>query len=406
MKFKSVAEAFNYYRTHSIEQIERRAAQLKETIDTDPNADITSINIEIEGLKQAKENLQEQSQEQRSAWNPITGMNFAQPKPQGNVFESAEYRSAFYKTLLGQKLEDQEAQAYKRAMTIMDAERRADAFNTTTDSAAVLPTQTLNEVIGKARDMGGIIKEARAFNVPTRLTVPIGTPATKAAWHTQGAPVETEKLTTAAVTFANHELIKILSMSAAVKRMSIDAFESYLVDELTNSVLEAIAEALVNGEGSTKGEGMGVLEGVTWTANTNLVEYTTAPDYTDFAKMLGLLKRGYGRNAKFAMNNATLYNQVYTLTDENGRPLFVPDPRNDEIGRILGKDVVIDDYLEDGVILLGNWQYVGWNLAEGILLEASRESSFKSGLVDFRALAIADTQVLVPEAFVQLAEGA
>jgi HK97 family phage major capsid protein len=151
---------------------------------------------------------------------------------------------------------------------------------------------------------------------------------------------------------------------------------------------------------------MGVLEGVTWTANTNLVEYTTAPDYTDFAAMLGLLKRGYGRNAKFAMNNATLYNQVYTLTDENGRPLFVPDPRNDEIGRILGKDVVIDDYLEDGVILLGNWQYLGWNLAEGILLEASRESSFKSGLVDFRALAIADTQVLVPEAFVQLAEGA
>jgi HK97 family phage major capsid protein len=176
------------------------------------------------------------------------------------------------------------------------------------------------------------------------------------------------------------------------------------VEELATCVLEQIAYELVNGQGSEEGEGMGVLEGVTWTANTNLVEYTTAPDYTDFAKMLGLLKRGYGRNAKFAMNNSTLYNQVYTLTDENGRPLFVPDPRNDEIGRILGKDVVIDDYLEDGVILLGNWQYVGWNLANGIMIEVSRESSFKSGLIDYRALAIADTQVLVAEAFAKLSE--
>ena len=402
MRFKTVQEAFNFYRHFSVEDLEKRAAAIIDEVNSNPEANIEALNIELEALEQVTQNWEDKTAEKRSQFNPITGMNFAQPKPQGNVFESAEYRSAFYKTLLGQKLEDQEAQAYKRAMTIMDAERRADAFNTTTDSAAVLPTQTLNEVIGKARDMGGIIKEARAFNVPSRLAVPIGTPATKAAWHTQGAPVATEKLTTAAVTFANHELIKILSMSAAVKRMSIDAFEAYLVDELTNSVLEAIAEALVNGEGATKGEGMGVLEGVTWTANTNLVEYTTAPDYTDFAAMLGLLKRGYGRNAKFAMNNATLYNDVYTLTDENGRPLFVPDPRNDEIGRILGKDVVIDDYLEDGVILLGNWQYLGWNLAEGVLLEASRESSFKSGLVDFRALAIADTQVLVPEAFIKL----
>jgi hypothetical protein len=56
-------------------------------------------------------------------------------------------------------------------------------------------------------------------------------------------------------------------------------------------------------------------------------------------------------------------------------------------------------------VLLGDWKYMGWNLANGIMIEVSRESSFKSGLIDFRALAIADTQVLVPEAFVQLAEG-
>lgn len=405
MKFTSVAEAFNHYKNHSLEQIERRAAQLKGIIDTDPNADINSINIEIEGLKHAKENLldREQTQEKRSRFNPITGMNFEQPKvPNGNVFESTEYRSAFFKNLLGQRLMDQEQLAWNRAVEMMATEKRADAFNTVTDSAAVLPTTTLNEVIGKAREMGGIIAEAREFNIPSKLKVPIGTPTNRAQRRPEGQKVESEKITLAGVSFEPLELIKVISMSAAVRHMSIDAFEAYLVDELTNSVLEAIAYELVNGEGADAGEGMGVLEGVTWTENTNLVEYDTEPAYTDFAKMLGLLKRGYGRNAKFAMNNSTLYNDVYTLTDNNGRPLFVPDPRNDEIGRILGKEIVIDDYLPDGVILLGNWKYMGWNLAEGIMLEVSRESSFRSGLVDFRALAIADTQVLVPEAFIKL----
>jgi len=120
--------------------------------------------------------------------------------------------------------------------------------------------------------------------------------------------------------------------------------------------------------------------------------------------MMGLLKRGYGRNAKWAMNTSTLYNQVYTLTDQNDRPIFVPDPRNDEVGRILGREVIIDDYLDDGVVLLGDWKYMGWNLANGIMIEVSRESSFKSGLIDYRALAIADTQVLVAEAFAKLSE--
>ena len=45
---------------------------------------------------------------------------------------------------------------------------------------------------------------------------------------------------------------------------------------------------------------------------------------------------------------------------------------------------------------------MGYNLPEGVMLEQSRESSFRSGLVDYRAMAIADTRVLVDEAFVKL----
>ena len=42
-------------------------------------------------------------------------------------------------------------------------------------------------------------------------------------------------------------------------------------------------------------------------------------------------------------------------------------------------------------------------MPEGIAIEVSRESSFKKGLVDYRAMAIADTKPIVGEAFVKLA---
>ena len=61
MKFKTIAEAFNYYRNATLEEIERRAAEIKGTIETDAEADITTLNIELSGLAQAKENIQQQA---------------------------------------------------------------------------------------------------------------------------------------------------------------------------------------------------------------------------------------------------------------------------------------------------------------------------------------------------------
>ncbi|PEW67198.1 phage major capsid protein [Bacillus cereus] len=418
MKFNTVAEAFNYYRNHSLAEMETRAAQIKGTVDTDPNADITAINIEIEGLQQAMTNSKEKQTQaqnqtppanegtaQRSQFNPITGMNFNQQQtvPTENIFGSTEYRNAFYKTMLGQKLTDVETRTFNKAMEIQESERRADAFNTTTNSAAVLPTTTLNEIIGKARTMGGLISHVRNFNIPTNISVPIGTPSSKAQWHVEGAPVESETAATANVSFKGYEIIKVFSISAAAKKMSIQAFEAYMTDELTNCVMEAIADALVNGTGT--GQGTGLLKGITWNAaNSFTFAKAGAPKYTDFTKMLAMLKRGYAAGAKFAMSNATLYNHVYSLVDGTGRPIFIADPKNESIGYVLGKEVVVDDNLPDGTIILGNFSYMGYNMPQGVMIEVSRESSFKSGLIDYRAMAIADTKPLVGEAFIKLSE--
>ena len=401
MKFNTVAEAFNYYRNHSAADLEKRAAEIGAIIDTDANADIKALNIELSGIKEAKENLEQRSQKPAGGFNVITGAG-TEPKAFDveTVADTPEYRSAFFKSMLGQKLNDVEQRAYKVGLEL--AEKRADNFSAAADVAAVLPTETLNEVINKARTMGGLMGECRAFNVPTKIAIPVGTPGTKASWHTEGAAVDSEEPTVAAVTFDGYEIIKIFSISAKVRKMSVAAFEAYLVDELTNCVMECIADALINGTGSGQGAG---LETITWTDDTNAVKVAAnaSMTYKDVVKLVAMLKRGYSAGAKMAMNNSTLYNAFYGMEDSNKRPIFVADPKAESVGKVLGFEVVVDDNIADNVVYFGNFaKYLGYNMPDGIAIEASTQSSFKKGLVDYRALAIADCKPIVSEAFAKL----
>lgn len=404
MNFKTVAEAFNYYRNHSIEDIEKRAQEVKGIIQTDPDCDIKSLNIELTGLAQAKANAQEKeagTDPEARSFNPVTSATFkdgaSMEAVKGDVYASAEYRSAFYKTLMGKELTAVERGALDRAMNL---EKRNDAYTTSGNTPVIIPTTTLNEVVKKARTMGGLIAECRAFNVPSKISVPVATPASKAVWNTEGADVATEQPTIAQVTFDANEIIKVFSISAKVKTMSIDAFEAYLTEELTNCVMECLADGIVNGTGS--GQGTGIETGITWNEGTNLLT-TTALTFQNITTVISKLKRGYSKGAKFAMNNATLYNSVYALMDGNKRPVFVQNAQDDSVGKILGFEVVVDDNIKDNEIFFGNFQYYGYNMPNGIAVESSTASSFKSGKVDFRGMAIADCKPIVDEAFIKLA---
>lgn len=404
MKFENVAEAFNYYKNLPIEEIEKRAGEIEKQLNSDSSADVKSLNVELEGMKQAKANIEESTHllnDSKSILTKIiasadsdepTQKNFNEE----NVTSTAEYRSAFYKSLQGKPLSLIEDRAMKLARS--QFEKRASEFNTSTNSAAVIPTSTLDEIVAKARKQGGIMAECRAFAVPSKIAIPVATPSDKAAWHVEGAAVDTEKFAPTTVTFDGNEIIKIFSLSVKTQSMTISAFESYLTTELENCVMETIGESLVNGTGV--GQGTGLM--TCFNSDTTVISAGANIGYKDVTKTIGKLKRGYVAGAKIAMNNWTLWNLFYSMVDSTQRPIFINDPKNETIGKILGFDVIVDDYLEDNVVIFGNFNYMAYNLPSGIVIETSRESSFKSGLIDYRAMAIADCQVIVPEAFVKL----
>lgn len=324
-------------------------------------------------------------------FNPIESavLNAAQATP--DTHATPEYRSAFFKKLLGRELTESENRAFAAAQ----AEKRADSFNTLSNSAAVIPTQTLNEVVKQARGVNGLYNEVRIFNVPSNLSVPVGTPTDAASWHIEGAAVDRSNVTTTAVTFSGLELIKVLSMSAAARRMDIAAFESYITQELRSSIADAIGAAIVEGTGS--GQPTGILSGIDWT-DDNTVSGVTADG---LLAAIALLPAGYAGGAKFAMSTATLFGQVYTLKDNDGRYIFT-DAESGGVRRLFGFPIVLDDNIPAGTVIFGNFRYYGVNIPQGVAVEVSRESGFTSGLIDFRALCIADGKPIVPGAFVKI----
>lgn len=343
-----------------------------------PQTNVTARNAQKEG---------------NAMFNPIESAVLNQTVNETNSHNTPEYRNAFFKRLLGKDM----TEAEQRAFTAAQAEKRSDAFNTLTNSAAVVPDKTLNEIVKQARGTNGLFNEVRMFNVPANLSVPVGTPVDAASWHVEGAPVERKDVTTTAVTFGAFELIKVLSVSAAVKRMELSAFESYMTQELRSSIADAIGAAIVSGDGS--GKPTGILSGVSWSDGNSVT--TDALTADNLLALIAKLPAAYAGGAKFSMSTATLFGNVYPLKNGMGDYLLT-DPQNGGGHRLFGFTIVLDDNIPAGTILFGNFRYYGVNIPEGVAVEMSRESGFTSGLIDYRAICIADGKVIVPGAFVKL----
>lgn len=400
MKFQTQADAFTYYKDMPDTIIEARAQAIRNDIADNAECDIDAYNTEIVALKAIKDQRSQArpNVEQRGTLTTIAATNGTEKAE--DVFSTPTYRSAFFGSLMGREL----TSAERDIMRSEDVIKRANEFNSSSNSAAVLPTTMLNEVIEKARTRGGIINVARSFNMPTGISIPVAAPGNRAAWHVEGATVETTKVAPISVTFDAHEIMAIRSLSAKVERMSIPAFETYVTNDVAQCVMDTVAYSLVKGTGADNGEGMGVIPGVTWVDGTNQVTVPSGEKlgYDNLLDAIAMLKSDYCTGASFAMSHKTLYTSIYGMVDEVNRPIYVQDVAERGKGTVLGFPVVLDDFLDDGDVVFGDFSLLGFNLPNGIAVERSTESGFRSGTIDFRCLAIADTEVIVPGAFTRV----
>lgn len=386
-----------------LQEIEARLAAIKVELEKD-GADIDALEKEVKELTEERKKLLDQAEKRKKIISDITAgagtvIDDFLPKPEerkkefttDTILDTPEYRSAYLKRLQGKELNEVE----KRALT------------TAANSAgAAVPTTTLNRIIDKLRQTSALFPRITVSYVPGNLSIVVANAKNAAAWKTtegdDGTPADD---TVVNVQLAGYELIKLVEISAAAEAMTIDAFEAYIASEIGRQLAIAIENAILNGDGI--GEPTGILSGITWDA-TNSTTWAAASTigYDNLVDGLALLPTLYHNNAVFVMNRKMLFGGIRKIKTDDKQPIFTYNPQDAARNSILGYPVIVDDYMPDDTILLGDFSYYYMNFAKSPEISVSREAAFKSGKITYRGLAVADGKPALAEAFVKIYKAA
>ena len=206
----------------------------------------------------------------------------------------------------------------------------------------------------------------------------------------EGAANDDEKNTLVKVTLSGHDFSKHVDLSYAEAEMSIDALESYLVNEIATSIGEAMAEDVV----TTIGTGVAAANKVTGKA----AQLT----YAEIAAAFGKLKRV--GNCVAYMQRGTLFNQLVSMVDTTGRPIFQPTAQAGAMGTLLGATIKIEDAVADGTILVGDPKKVLYNMVHDIMIETTKD--IKHHVYTYAGYARGEGALVDDVAFVQLTPNA
>lgn len=384
-----------------LKEIESRKLEIRKLLEQeDANVDLDKLEQELRSLEQEQKDIERRQQIASGIQSGVIVANQI-PKPAGEqrnfegmerdaILSVPEYRSAYLKRLLGRDLTEIE----QRALTTAAG-----------SAGAAVPTQTLNMIVDKMRQTSALFPRINVSYVPGNLSLVLANAKNAAAWKAEGADGTPADDTVVNINLAGYELIKLVEISAAAQAMTIDAFEAYIASEIGRQMAIAVENAILNGTGS--GQPTGILTGITWDAtNSTTFANTGSVAYDNIVDGLALLPTMYHNNAVFVMNRKMLFSGIRKIKAADGQPIFTYNPQDRAAMTLLGYPVILDDYVPDDTILLGDFGYYYWNFAQAPTIETSREAGFRSGKVVYRGLAVADGKPALSEAFVKIYKAA
>lgn len=262
---------------------------------------------------------------------------------------SVEYKNAFLKHISGR--DDQ--------MTKLENE----AFvHTTQNTPNVLPTTMLNEIWDLVSKNHVIVGDVTTYRTSTILEVVKHTAIVQgaAAVKAENVANDDEQNTFVKVTLSGKDFVKNVEISYAEAKMSIEALEGYLVQEISTSIGEAIADDMVSQIESALNNDNKVNAAVSGTLS-----------FADVTGAFAKLKR----NSKTVVycSQATLYNYIVGMTNTADQLIYQANANEGANGVLLGAKVKIEDSVADGKILMGDPQRVVNNIVQDILVETDKD---------------------------------
>lgn len=338
----------------------------------------------INDIKSLDNRFEEEAKAQAN-FNAINGIHRGYKQP---FMEDNNYMSFSG----GENMKREQTNEYNKEFFNYMQGKLSNSMSTTGSAGAVIPVQTFDKIIENVKQQAGIISKVRILNVEGKMSIPVSQVVEGASWHVEGEEISDTTKDTTSVTLSGYELAKLFSMSVATQSMSIPAFEEYLTTELTNSMKSALNTAILSGTGS--GQATGIISGTTWNT-TNSKEYEAGTTFTDLISGMKLLASNFRQEACWFMNSTTLYTLLSTV-DTTGNPVYTPDTSQQPVMKLLGKEVVIDDYMANDVILFGDASYYFLNFSKPVTIQRSEDAGFTKASILYRAIAVADGKLVAP----------
>lgn len=268
-------------------------------------------------------------------------------------------------------------------------EERGIKTNGSNGEKNLVPTELQDFIETELREGGRVASLCKIVSIHGLYSIPVEKSATDAAIHVEGSGAPTEETITFGQVLIDADYIKKwISVTDKMLAMTNIDLANYLIDELKNKILEFLDELVINGTGAVKG----VLQN---SDEMFVKKLTLTPQELATSGLKAQAHIKANGTPTVVMNRSFFFNHVASLTDTQGRPLFVETIVNDRVVYMFnGMPVVLSnskslaDTLEDDkeAMIIGTWkEAMLLNMPEGnnVIVKIDENTGAKENIVYF-----------------------
>ena len=301
----------------------------------DVNDEINDVNEELAEIAEDEKraaapaavpaNAQPVNGEIRAAFAVKADPTKTQKNEGVNPYETEEYRRAFMAYVqrgaaIPQNLIN-DVVAYRESLPV---DMRAGVPITTADTGAAIPLTIMRDVINTVRKRyGNLYSKVRKMSIPGGVEFPIGALQASFKWINESTVSPRQKLAPLGkVQFSYHTGEIRIAQSFLSQLLTIEAFESKIVEVIAIAYMKAMDDGIVNGTGN--GQMLGILNDARVTGTSQAITLTAAEisNWTAWRKkFFAKLPLGY-RDGEFIFAMSTVDAYLETMADANNNPVF------------------------------------------------------------------------------------
>ncbi len=378
----------------TIHEIEERLSAIAAELESATAEQITALDAEVNALNEERAAIAA-AETKRAELRSMVAAGTAGTKPTPVVEQKAqkgadsdEYRRAWLKSMATFRAQDG---SETHLLGDMTAEERAAFTFTTANTTSVVPVNVMNRIVELVQSRAPLYDDATKSGMVQGFSIPRHTAITQgdAAATSEGVANDDETDTFNLLTLTGVEIKKHVKITRKMQWQSIEAFESWLVEEIGKRIAVAKETRILSQLNDTD---YGIASGS-----------KISRAYTD-AAVRGALSMINEIGTKVWYANAnTIYNGLASIKDNNGRPLFLESTVTDDPlvrGRIYGGLVKEDPNIPDNVVYVGVPRSLLANDFETLFI--GRSTDMTSFVTTIGGYSLFDAGLENPTAFVKI----